>query len=57
LQTPEGERFTFNGRTVTCTVIGDVHLLMWQERGQGFVLATPSGKVNPFQVLQRIALP
>jgi len=57
LQPTEQERFTFNGRTVTCAVVGDVHLLMWQERGQGFVLAARSGTVNLFQVLQRITLP
>lgn len=57
LHLPEQERFTVSGRTVACTVIGDVHLLIWQEHGQGFVLTARSGMVNLFQVLQHILLP
>lgn len=57
LQLPEQERFTFNGRTVACTIIGNAHLLIWQEHGQGFVLAARPGAVNLFQILQRITLP
>ncbi|GBC98136.1 hypothetical protein HRbin17_00633 [bacterium HR17] len=57
LQAPAAERLVINGQPLTCTVVADTHVLMWQRGKQGFALVAPFGKVNLFQVFHHIAPP
>lgn len=40
-----------------CSVVDEVHLLLWQERQNGYALLVPFGEVNPLKILPHIKSP
>lgn len=50
----DGTIVRLTDKTLNCYVISDMHLLLWQERKNGFALVVPYGKINPLKLVEQI---
>lgn len=54
IKATEGTIVRLGGKVLSCYIVDDLHLLLWQERQNGFALIVPYGKVNPLKLVEQI---
>lgn len=57
IKATNGTIVRLSNKTLNCYIIADMHLLLWQERQNGFALIVPYGKVNPLKLVEQIEIP